>query len=223
MNDKKDRKTIDFSRFNGLDWDRMSTPKKIIACVAVGGILLFGADATVKNNSATPFAASNQPTNQSGEISKTQIDSKDNNQNNSNNSNNDTSNVDSGYSLDKPFTFDDLEITLGSKLTTTKLKNQFSEHDGETVISMPIKVKNLDDESKSLNMFYLKIYGSKGTQLDSVSSYFSDEGNVEWAGELRSGASYDKYLHFLYDGDGTYAIEFDDWAEKITIEFDVSL
>ena len=25
----------------------------------------------------------------------------------------------------------------------------------------------------------------------------------------------------IYDGDGTYAIEFDDWSEKITVEFEV--
>ena len=31
---------------------------------------------------------------------------------------------------------------------------------------------------------------------------------VDYAGDLRSGASYTKYLYFLYDGNGTYAIEF---------------
>ena len=68
-------------------------------------------------------------------------------------------------------------------------------------------------------MFMYTIYNSSGTEAEDVDSYFDDA--VDFAGDLRSGASYTKYLYFLYDGDGTYAIEFDNYSEKITVEFDI--
>lgn len=126
---------------------------------------------------------------------------------------------DKKYSLGETFTFDDLEITLGDKITFTKVKNQFSEHNKKSVVKVPITVKNVKDETHSLNMFYYKRYGSQGVELDDVSAYFDD--SVDYAGDLRTGASYTKYLYLLYDGDGTYAIEFDNWTTKITVEFEV--
>ena len=65
-------------------------------------------------------------------------------------------------------------------------------------------------------MFCFKAFGANGTELGDESAYF-----VDFAGELRSGASYTKYLYYLYDADGKYAIEFDDWSTKVTVEFDV--
>jgi len=121
--------------------------------------------------------------------------------------------------LGETFVFDDLEITLGKEIKFTKIDNEFSDHNGKTVVKMPITVKNIKEETHSLNLFYYTVYGANGSQVDSVSSYFDD--SVDFAGDLRSGASYTKYLYFLYDADGTYAIEFDDWTTKVTIEFNV--
>ena len=80
-------------------------------------------------------------------------------------------------------------------------------------------MKNNKDENHNLNMFYYKTFGSQGTELDDISAYFDDE--VGWAGELRPGASYTKAFYLLYDGDGTYAIEFNDWFNTVTVEFEV--
>lgn len=63
------------------------------------------------------------------------------------------------------------------------------------------------------------MFGSKGTELKTVSAYFND--CVDHAGNLRTGSSYTKYFCFLYDGDGIYSIEFDDWENKITIDINV--
>ena len=68
-------------------------------------------------------------------------------------------------------------------------------------------------------MFYYKVYGSSGTEAKTVTVYFDD--GIDEAGDLRSGASYTKNMYFLYDGDGKYAIEFDNWSSKVTVEFDV--
>lgn len=123
-------------------------------------------------------------------------------------------------SLGEMFTFDDLEITLGNDISFTKINNQFSDYNGQDVVKVPITIKNIKDETHSLNMFYYSIYGANGTQLSTVASYFDD--SIDFAGDLRSGASYTKYLYFLYDGDSTYSVEFDKvWGPKTTVEFTV--
>lgn len=124
-------------------------------------------------------------------------------------------------SLGETFVFDDLELTLGTDISFDKIDNQFSEYNGKTVVKVPITVKNLKDETHGLNMFYYKVYGSQGAEVSkSVSSYFKD--GVDDAGDLRSGASYTKFIYFIYDGNGKYAIEFEDWTSKQTVEFDVN-
>lgn len=134
---------------------------------------------------------------------------------------NSTSEKDKTIGLGETFTFDDLEITLGNDITFTKIDNQFSDYNGQTVVKLPITVKNLKEETHSLNMFYFSIFGSSGTQLSTISSYFDD--SIDFAGDLRSGASYTKYLYFLYDGDGTYDVEFSEvWGAKTTVEFNVA-
>ena len=122
--------------------------------------------------------------------------------------------------LAETFKFDDLEITLGKEISFTKLDNKYSYDYGKDVVKLPITVKNLKDETHSLNMFYYKIYGATGVETDEVNSYFDD--NIDSAGDLRTGATYTKNIYFLYDENGTYAIEFNDWFTKIMIEFEVS-
>lgn len=124
------------------------------------------------------------------------------------------------YGLGETFTFDDLEITMGSEISFTSVKNKYSDHYKDVVVRIPVTVKNLKDETHNLNMFYYTLFGSQGTELEGISAYF-DEDCIDWAGELRSGASYTKYFYLLYDGDGVYAIEFDNWSTKITVEFNV--
>ena len=121
--------------------------------------------------------------------------------------------------LGDKFTFDELEITIGSKYEFSKVKNQFSEHNNKVVVKLPVTIKNLKNETHHLSFMYYKFFGSKGTELDGVESYFDD--SVDNAGDLRHGASYTKYFYFLYDGDGEYAIEFDDWSIKKTVVFNI--
>ena len=123
------------------------------------------------------------------------------------------------------FVFDDLEITIGNAedVTWDKVDNQFSDKNGADVIVLPVTVKNLKDESHSLNMFYYKFYGSAGTELESVSSYFSDS-DIGFAGDMRTGASITSAFHLVYDGDGDYYIEFSGWiaSDKIEVKLPIT-
>lgn len=132
----------------------------------------------------------------------------------------DINNKKSDLTLGDTFIFDDLEITLGTDITFTKVNNRFSDYNGKDVVKLPITVKNLTDETHGLNMFYYEFYGSQGTEVENVASYFKE--SIDYAGDLRSGASYTKYMYFIYDGNGEYAIEFDNYSEKINVVFDIN-
>lgn len=88
------------------------------------------------------------------------------------------------YGLGDTFTFDDLEITMGTEITFVTLDNQYSDLNGSTIAKIPVTVKNLKDETYILNLFYINIFGSQGRELESVSSYFLDD-SVDFAGDLK--------------------------------------
>jgi len=108
--------------------------------------------------------------------------------------------------------FDDLEIVFGNDISWSKLSNQFSDKNDMDVFFIPIEIKNIKNETHSLNQFYYKQYGSKGTQLDSVGYYF--DGEVSLSGNMRSGATIKSFMAFLYDGDGDYYVEFNTFLGK---------
>lgn len=140
--------------------------------------------------------------------------------------NNGTSNNQSGnkensiYNLGQTFVFDGLEMTLDTNYTFETLTNRYSDLNGSSVIKLGVNVKNVSDEKNSLNMFYYDLFGAQGTELKGVSSYFEEE--IDGAGDLKPGASYKKYFYILYDGDGLYSIDFDNYSEKLSVEFTIA-
>ena len=69
-------------------------------------------------------------------------------------------------------------------------------------------------------MFFVKIFGSKGTETDKCDSYFDD--GMSFAGDLRSGASYDIALYCIYDGDGTYYVKMEKSTQVAEIAIKVN-
>lgn len=124
------------------------------------------------------------------------------------------------YGYNETFAFDNLEITIGENYKFDTVKNHYSDYNGKTVVGLPITIKNLSEETHSLNMFYYDVFGSAGTEVKTLNSYFDD--NLDDAGELRYNASYTKYTYFLYDGNGTYSLEFDNYSEKILVEIEIN-
>lgn len=131
-----------------------------------------------------------------------------------------TNNKDNNYGLGEKFVFDGFEITLDKTYSFVVLDNQFSELNGRTVIKIGANIKNISGSTGHINQFDISEFGSKGTELDGVDYYFDE--SISEAGDLRDGASYTKYFYLLYDGDGKYGIDFDDYSAKITVEFDVT-
>lgn len=123
--------------------------------------------------------------------------------------------------LGSTFTFDDLEITFGSDYTFTTISNQYSDYYGKDIVRVPVTVTNKSTETHGLNMFYYNIYGTSGSKTNNVSTWFSDD-SLDYAGDLRSGASYTKYIYFVYDADGTYVFEFDNYSEEVEVELEIT-
>lgn len=123
------------------------------------------------------------------------------------------------HKLGETFTFDDLELTLDTTYSFVTLKNRYSEHNGKSVIKLGVTVKNLASEKNHLNMYYFDLFGSQGTELDGVAAYFDN--TIDYAGDLKPGASYKTYFYILYDGDGKYSIDFDNYSEETSVEFDI--
>lgn len=117
--------------------------------------------------------------------------------------------------------FDDLEMVFGNKITWSTVSNQFSDKNGMAVFLVPVSIKNTKSETHGLNMFYYTQYGSQGTKLESVGSFFDNE--IGSTGDMRSGASQEVAMAFLYDGDGDYYIEFKKpFGETIEIRLPVN-
>lgn len=123
------------------------------------------------------------------------------------------------YTFNEMFKFDNLEITIGSDYTFTTVDNKFSDYYQKDIVKIPVTVKNISDETHSLNMFYYSIFGASGAENANPSVYFDD--SIDYAGDLRSGGSYTKYFYVLYDGNGTYAIEFNSFFDEKTVEFEI--
>lgn len=124
------------------------------------------------------------------------------------------------YGLGDTFTFDGMELTFDTTYSFVTVDNEYSEYNGQSVIKLGVNVKNVSSETSSLNMFYYTLFGSQGTELESVTAYFDD--SVDFGGDLRPDASYKKYFYILYDGNGTYGIDFDNYSEQMSVEFNVT-
>jgi hypothetical protein len=128
-------------------------------------------------------------------------------------------NSEAELTLGSTFNFDDLEITIGESLNWVKLTNSYSEYNNADVIEIPIKVKNLKDETHGLSFVYCSFYGSKGTKLEDVGAYFDNDAFK--ANKMRTGATREAHMHILYDGDGDYFLEIDNISDKFEIKIPV--
>ncbi len=114
-----------------------------------------------------------------------------------------------------------ISLVPNAELKIDTLQHESAKHNGETVVGIPILVKNISNETSNLNEYKLTIYGSKGIELDKVHYYFED-GDRAFT-NLRPGAEIDGYIYALYDGDGDYYITFDKLYSPVEICVPISI
>ena len=110
--------------------------------------------------------------------------------------------------------FDDFRISIDTDraMNTYTIDNQFSELNGRKVYAVPMIIENNGSETKGINMFYVKEFGSKGTELDSVYAYFEEA--QDFYKELRPRAKMQTEYYMLDDGSGEYCIVFKNFTEE---------
>ena len=92
----------------------------------------------------------------------------------------------------------------------------------DPVIRVPPSITNRSGLTDSVNMFYIKCYGSKGTALDV--HYFGYDGELAKGTGMRDGVTAEVAAYLDYDDDGDYYISFDNmWDEPVEIRIPVQL
>lgn len=127
--------------------------------------------------------------------------------------------VDTYYAGDT-FTFDGFEITVGSNYEFVLVNNETSPYNNHTAVKLPVTIKNISDESNSLNEYYYEVHGSNDEEVVNLGVYFLDDA-IDYGGMLSNGESYTKYMYFQYVGNGKYEIEFDNYIEELEVEFNI--
>lgn len=186
--------------------------KKVIAVLIACVVLIFSAASCVfpynpaassaapsirSNPSSQPRAASSAPTVRA-----------------------ESSQMPANLTLGSTFDFDGFQLTFGTKIGWDKINNQFSEQNGKDAFYIPITITNNTGKTSSLNMFYYKVFGPSGLQLDSISAYFKN--TLEFLGDMRNGAKAEARLYVLYDGNGDYYVSFDNWKEKLEVKVPIA-
>lgn len=127
---------------------------------------------------------------------------------------------DNSYAPGEEFSFDSLTLKISPEYSFSTIDNMFSDDNGKTVVVIPVTVTNNSDSAKSLNMYSYKGYGTEGVELSKPSAYFMDE-SVDFAGDLQPGSSYTRNMYFLYDGNGTYKIEFGYYKTEASVSINI--
>ncbi|MCL2189860.1 MAG: DUF4352 domain-containing protein [Defluviitaleaceae bacterium] len=99
-----------------------------------------------------------------------------------------------------------LEISFGTDVFWGKVENSWSQHYGVAIFAIPVTIRNIDTSTGGLNPFDFIKFAPNGLQLASVGAFFDYD--ITWESTMRAGASKTGLIHFLYDGDGEYVIEF---------------
>ena len=119
--------------------------------------------------------------------------------------------------------FDGFEMTLGNNYQIVTDDRNSSSYYGQSVIKLPVTIKNVSASSDHLNMFYYDYIAPDGSTIDSLRNDFGSSVDAIDYVHVDSGSSKTQYLYILYKGKGKYKIEFSKSypKEEKTIEFTI--
>jgi len=132
-----------------------------------------------------------------------------------------TSFIKKELTLGDTFKFDGLEITFGTdvRIVIHESNSIFDMNKTKEVVRVPIAVKNIKEESNALKRWDLTFFGPQGIEIEDMSRHFSD--NIK-NDNIRSSVEIYYSLYFLYEGNGDYFIEFNDYGRKTEVKVPVT-
>jgi len=129
--------------------------------------------------------------------------------------------VQTEFSLGETFEFDGFEITIADDVAWGTISDEWSDHDGESYFFVPITATNNGDETNSLGWNF-SIFNPSGATSEDITFDIEVE-DFSRTGDIRAGGTITGYIHFLFEGDGDYTIEFDSWeSNNIEVTFNIS-
>ena len=117
------------------------------------------------------------------------------------------------------FEFDDLKIIILNDIKFYTLDKEYDIDYGKEIVSLPLVIKNLKEESHHLSMFYYTIKSPNGIKLESKAQYYNN--SVDYAENLKQNEEYTKYLYFTYENNGTYTLIFNNGSQKKEITINI--
>lgn len=134
-------------------------------------------------------------------------------------------NYSSKYSFGDSFDFDSssakVNISIGNNYSFDVIDNHYSEYYKKTVIKIPATIKNIDTKTDILNMYNVQMYNINGNRSPREIYNYFDDGEILYT-QMRPGAKVSGYFYILYEGDGTYYIEFSSGNDNIEVELAIT-
>ena len=121
--------------------------------------------------------------------------------------------------LGDTFTFDNLEITVGSTAEVFVADESVDSYEGKEFIKVPLTIKNVGTDENRFKSYNYSIYFGED-YLFKMGTIFDD--SVESSDFIGSGETYNANIYFLYEGDGSYKIELNNYTNIVNIVFDVT-
>jgi len=126
---------------------------------------------------------------------------------------------DSAERFSETIFWDDLVIIFGSYFNWTTLHSPGHAADGATVISVPITIRNVRSDPRDLKLLHYVQYDPSGKSLAMVDPYFDN--SISNTLILRSNNHINLRMYFLYEGDGTYLVDFSNDTGSLAVEIPI--
>ena len=121
------------------------------------------------------------------------------------------------FTLGESFVFEDMEITFEDDFIWGTVDSQFSDLHGHPLFAVAVTAVNVGSSANSFpSAWSITVFGPDGHELDDPR--ISDD--ITRAGNVLPGATLSGYFHILFEGDGTYTLQFSNWSDTITLVFD---
>jgi len=124
--------------------------------------------------------------------------------------------------LGQTFEIDGLEITFSDNIGYSRVRERFADYNNELIFSIPTTVKNVGTGSNTFNGWMLTVFTPDGTSGNFLDGWMYEEANILAKGAIQPGTIIDGSLYILYDEDGEYIIEFDDYENKVIVKFTIT-
>jgi len=124
--------------------------------------------------------------------------------------------------LGQTFEVDGLELTLSNNIGYSRVRERYADYNNELVFSIPTTVKNVGTGSNTFDGWLLTVFTPDGTSGNYLGGWVYQDTNILSKGAIQPGTTIEGSLYILYDEDGEYILEFDDFDNKVIVKIAIT-